>query len=102
MRRHLQCRGSTYKSSVRGTAILGDVNVHSQRWLHFSTGESPEGNCLRDAAERMGCRQLVQGPTRRIHLLDVVLSDMPNAKTTVIAAVADHAAVLATFHMEVP
>ena len=50
----------------------------------------------------MGCRQLVQGPTRGKHLLDVVLSDMPNAKTTVIAAGADHAAVLATFHMEVP
>ena len=48
-----------YKEYARGTILVGDVNVHSARWLGFSNGESPEGSTLRDVCERMGCRQLV-------------------------------------------
>ena len=35
-----------HKQHVRGSMIIGDANVHSARWLHFSNGETPEGRAL--------------------------------------------------------
>ena len=42
------------RSEALGTIMLGDVNVHSTRWLKHSARESPEGTALFNATARMG------------------------------------------------
>ena len=37
-----------------GTVLVGDLNVHSKRWLKFSTGETPEGTALQELCADFG------------------------------------------------
>ena len=91
-----------HRNGIMGTIILGDLNVHSKRWLKFSAGESIEGRALAELAGKLGFRQLVQEPTRGEHLLDIVLSDVSSAKARTTAAVADHKGVLTTVSFKIP
>ena len=59
-----------------GRIIVGDMNVHSVRWLRFSSGESPEGLLLESVCASQGLKQHVKSPSRGEYLLDLVLSDL--------------------------
>ena len=50
----------------------------------------------------MGLTQLVSQPTRGRHLLDLVLSDIPDVKTNVLPKIADHAIVESVLNLPVP
>ena len=67
-----------HKDGVLGTLMLGDLNVHSIRWLVHSARESPERRLMAETCRRLGLRQLVKQLTRGKYLLDVVLADIPN------------------------
>ena len=43
-----------------GRIIIGDMNVHSERWLRFSNGESPEGLLLESVFSSQGLKQHVK------------------------------------------
>ena len=83
-----------------GTAVIGDLNVHSCRWLQHSNGESVEGHALQDVCRNHGLEQKVKAPTRNEYLLDLVLTDVKAVKCTVSKKVADHALVVATFFFQ--
>ena len=87
---------------VRGVLVVGDINVHSRRWLSFSNGESAEGNAMRDASHRAGLRQIVQAPTRGEYLLDIAMTDIPGASAEVTASIADHKGVLVVVPFAMP
>ena len=55
---------------------MGDMNVHNERWLKFSKGESPEGLELESVCAAHGLKQHVKSATRGEYLLDLVLSDL--------------------------
>ena len=74
--------------------ILGDLNIHQKSWLKYSSNDTPAGKTLQDICARAGLRQLVKTPTRKEHLLDLVLTDIP-AKTIIGGKIQDHAYVLA-------
>ena len=76
-----------------GTLVIGDMNVHHERWLVFSNGTSAEGRALRNAATEHGLEQHVKVPTRREYLLDLCLSDMQNVQCSVLPKIADHSIV---------
>ena len=59
-----------------GRIIVGDMNVHNERWLKFSKGESPEGLELESVCAAHGLKQHVKSATRDEYLLDLVLSDL--------------------------
>ena len=59
-----------------GRIIVGDMNVHNERWLKFSKGESPEGLELESVCAAHGLKQHVKSATRGEYLLDLVLSDL--------------------------
>jgi len=76
-----------------GTLVIGDMNVHHERWLVFSNGTSAEGRALRNEATEHGLKQHVKAPTRHEYLLDLCLSDMQNVQCSVLPKIADHSIV---------
>ena len=59
-----------------GTIVLGDDNVHNERWLRHSNANSVEGLALKAACDETGLKQIVTQPKREEHLLDLVLTNM--------------------------
>ena len=84
------------------TLILGDINVHHERWLRFSNGTSAEGRMLFTKAAEHGLKQCVKQPTRDDHLLDLALSDIHELECSVLPKIADHCMVEALLAMPVP
>ena len=91
-----------HKVGALGTFVLGDLNVHSKRWLVHSARESAEGQLMAETSRRLGLRQLVRQPTRDKYLLDIVPTDVPDCKASTHAAVADHKSVVTTVSFKVP
>ena len=79
--------------------MLGDLNVHHRRWLKFSNRNSWEGEVLCSICKEIGVTQLA---TWGEHLLDLVLSSVPEMKTEVLPLIADHKPVTATLMLSVP
>ena len=77
-----------HRDGAVGVVVLGDLNVHSIRWLTHSARESIEGRQLRDTSDRLGLKQIVKELTRGEYLLDLVLTDVPDCKAKPCAAVA--------------
>ena len=73
-----------------GTIVIGDLNVHSCRWLRFSSGESAAGGQLRRTSSRLGLKQIVKEPTRGDNLLDLVLTYLGSAMTQVVLGISYH------------
>ena len=90
------------RGDVIGTIVLGDLNVHSRRWLKYSSKETVEGTHLFDICQRGGLKQLVSEPTRYDYLLDLVLSDIEHVKARVAAGVSDHKSVIVDVSFKVP
>ena len=90
------------RSHVLGTIILGDLNLHSQRWLWHSAGSSVEGETMRDLCSKRGLRQIVRGPTRGDYILDVSITDIESANASVSAKIADHSIVTARLNLTLP
>ena len=80
----------TLQNDYVGTIVVGDLNVHNRRWLKFSSGNSSEGKELEKVCSEHGLQQLVQSPTRNQYLLDLVLTDIPNATAVTLPKLADH------------
>ena len=91
-----------HRTGAIGTAIIGDVNVHSKRWLKYSPGESPEGTMLQEVCMSAGLKQIVTEPTRNEYLLDLVMTDIPGTEAFVGGKVQDHRFVLTKFNFKVP
>ena len=89
-------------NSCIGTIAVGDINVHSRRWLHHSSGETVEGTALQAACVTLGAQQLVRSPTRGENLLDLVLTDIEGVKARVVPGVSDHDIVVASLKLSVP
>ena len=88
-----------------GKLIVGDMNVHNNRWLTFSNGVAPEGHELEAVCASHGLSQRVKGPTRGEHLLDLVLTDLaPYTKCKVVPGILenDHDGVLVSVSVKVP
>ena len=82
--------------------FVGDFNVHSEDWLTFSHGETPEGSALRAIVCKHGLRQIVDKPTRGEHLLDLGITDLPRVSQVVCAQISDHHCVLISIATQVP
>ena len=85
-----------------GTIVLGDTNVHNTLWLRHSIANSVEGTALKAACDEAGLKQLVRTPTREGHLLDLVLTNIPGARASVLPAITDHKIVKAELTFKVP
>ena len=82
--------------------MLGDLNVHSIRWLTHSARESIEGRLLCEISDQLGLRQFVKEPTRGKHILDLVFTDVPDCTARPGAAVADPKSVLTQVKFKIP
>ena len=99
----LESEWRRHSSTVLGTILIGDINVHSIRWLTHSAKETREGAAMHDTANRMGLRQIVRAPTRGPYLLDLVLSDVKDITAKPLKAmIADHQIVFTTMRMSIP
>ena len=86
-----------------GFLLCGDMNIHHQRRLHFSNGNTPLGNSMMSLCQQHALKQVVTSPTRGRYLLDLVLSDLAEfEKTTIIPAIADHGIVDVCLKVSVP
>ena len=96
------------RAQAVGVIIIGDVNVHSRRWLTHSSGESVEGKYLQEVCVPAGWQQMVREPirecmeTKNRYLLDLVMTDLPDVTTTVGNKVQDHNTVLTTVEQQIP
>lgn len=77
-----------HKDGATGVFVLGDLNVHSIRWLTHSARESVEGRDLCDTSSK--------------YILDLVLTDVLDCTAKPCAAVADHKAVLTQVKFKIP
>ena len=57
---------------------------------------------MKGACDEVGPTQQVTLPTREKHLLDLVLTNIPNTRATVSPAIADHRLVTAELAFKVP
>ena len=60
--------------SAVGALLVGDLNVHNEAWLKYSTGTTPEGRALQHFCAEHGLEEKVKKPTRGENLLDLVLT----------------------------
>ena len=101
--RNLENEWKRLQSQYIGTIIVGDLNVHHIRWLHFSSHTSVEGSLLWRFCTDHGFRQTVGAPTRGNHLLDLVLTDMDEVTDScVLLTIADHCLVRSYIELQVP
>ena len=90
------------RNQALGTVLVGDLNLHSQRWLHYSSRNSVEGETMRKLCLELGLRQIVREPTRGYYLLDLVVTDIESANVAVSAKVADHSIVTTRLNLALP
>ena len=82
---------SRLQGDVIGVLLVGDVNIHHQRWLHHSHSNTAVGERLWNICRDAGLKQLVKEPTRKQYLLDFVLSNIPElVNVTVLPEISDH------------
>ena len=78
-----------------GVYVIGDMNIHHKKWLRHSAGNTAEGQELQDICTQYNLVEKVQAPTRGQHLLDLVLTSMPDHTTAkLLPQIADHNGVL--------
>ena len=77
------------REGVMGTLLLGDLNVHHESWLKFSSKTQAEAETLRQVTAEIGLTQRVKKPTRGKYLLDLALSDMDGIQVDVLPKIAD-------------
>ena len=95
----IQCFGKGALANI----IVGDMNVHHRAWLQYSSSITPEGKSLFETCCRLGLSECVQRPTRGLHLLDLVLTDLPtDCSIEVRPGVSDHCLVLCRLSMGIP
>ena len=86
---------AVYYQEVSGIFIAGDMNIHHQKWLRFSNGNSNQGADLKSLCDFHGLIQMVKEPTRNDYLLDLVLTDVPSCSIKILPYIADHKGVMA-------
>ena len=94
-----------YSNQAVSTIVVGDMNVHNTEWLTFSHGTKPEGQELEHVCAENGLAQLVRGPTRGDHLLDLVLADFGSGvRSRVTPGIHDndHKGVLTSVNVRIP
>ena len=92
-----------HSQAMMGTVVMGDCNVHHQRWLKYSSSTTPEGRALYDFCCYYDFEQRVKKPTRGANLLDLVLTDLHGCVTCKVhPKLADHSLVEATLELQVP
>ena len=64
------------QSEVIRFIITGYLNIHHQKWLRFSSGNTAQGPILKDICDDFCFVQLVSEPIRDDYLLDLCLSDL--------------------------
>ena len=79
-----------YFTEIIGVLLIGDLNIHHERWLRFSNGHSAVGSDLKTLCDFHGMTQLVREPTRNEYLLDLALCDIGGASASVLPSIADH------------
>ena len=84
------------------TLFTGDMNVHHARWLRHSNRVSVEGSALLRFCSENALKQLLQGPTLEVYLLDLVISDIAPCRVAVLPRICNHNMVLAVFNVGVP
>ena len=92
--KELRAEVARHKGNAIGLMLVGDMNVHSKKWLSHSGRESTEANLLRELSEELGMKRRVTQPTRRDtsgsdYLFDLLLSDT-HVDITVGPKIRDH------------
>ena len=85
-----------------GTLLLGDLNLHSKRWLIHSASNSREAESMKEVCLRKGLRQMVRQPTRGEHLLDLAITDIDLASVSVSAQISDHSLISVRLNLSLP
>ena len=55
--KELRAEVARHKGKAIGIMLVGDMNVHSKKWLGHSGRESTEANLLREVSEELGMKQ---------------------------------------------
>ena len=84
-----------HSEGMVGVSVVGDLNLHHQQWLKYSSGTSSDGELMFQLATKYNLKEYVRAPTRQGHLLDLFLSSSPGVVTRVLPKLADHAVVFA-------
>ena len=74
--------------------LVGDLNIHHQRWLRFSNANTSIGSDMKCFCDFHGLTQLVRELTRGDYLLDLIITDIASSFVKVLPTIADHHDVL--------
>ena len=81
-------------NQVSGKVLVGDLNIHHQRWLKYSRENTIIGAEMKTLCDFHGLTQLVKEPTRKEYLLDLAITDIGGSIIKVLPCIADHNALL--------
>ena len=90
------------KHEVIGFILLGDMNIHHQRWLFRSNANTLEGSTLKEICDDFALQEIVRQPTRGEYLLDLCLTDLEDSKCVTLPEIADHKALLFSVKLPMP
>ena len=90
------------RDQALGVLLVGDVNVHSKRWQYHSSYNSKDVEQMRDLCLKAGPRQIVRGPPRGEHLLDLVVTDIESASASVLSKITNHSIVTVKLNLTLP
>ena len=90
-------------SQTLGVILIGDMNVHHERWLG-SGSTSQAGEALREVCSVIGLKQMVRGATHEAgNRLDLVLTSIGDVLTATVGhKVTDHCIVEAKLRLPMP
>ena len=86
----LQEELSGLKHEVIGFILLGDMNIHHQRWLFRSNANTLEGSTLKEICDDFALQEIVRQPTRGEYLLDLCLTVLEDSKCVTLPEIPDH------------
>ena len=85
-----------------GTFVQVDIKVHNAQLLRHSKANSVAGTALKAPCDEAGLQQIMTTPAQQGHLLDLVFTNIPGARVSVLPAMTNHKIVKAELTFEVP
>ena len=83
-----------------GTVLIGDMNIHHNKWLRFSNNNTPVGDRLLQLSLSHNLHEYVRNPPRGDYLLDLApCSVLCAVKTKMMLNIVDHNAVMITLNI---
>ena len=95
-----------YRHQFTSIIVAGDLNIHHRSWLRYSSGESYEGQVLKEICDSHSMQQIVKAPTHKSEISHndyLSISCLThNVEKKLESSITDHTSLHIPMSMEIP